>query len=70
MIETPEYNKKSFMKNSNENLMGGTWLLTFLQHQNAIFYNQNLKIFYARGAQPPLQPPAAETFFEGFAGCV
>ena len=34
------------MKNSNENLMGGTWLLTFLQHQNAIFYNQNLKIFF------------------------
>ena len=58
------------MKNSNENLMGGTWLLTFLQHQNAIFYNQKLKNFYARGAQPPLQPPAAETFFEGFAGCV
>jgi len=28
------------MKNSIENLMGGTWLLTFLQHQNALFYYQ------------------------------
>ena len=34
------------MKNSNENLKGGTWLLTFLQHQNALFY-QNPKIFSA-----------------------
>ena len=24
--------------------MGGTWLLTFLQHQNALFYNQNPKL--------------------------
>ena len=32
------------MKNSNENLMGRIWLLTFLQHQNAIFYDQNIKI--------------------------
>ena len=33
------------MKNSNENLMGGTWLLTFLQHQNALFYYHNPKNF-------------------------
>ena len=58
------------MKNSYENLMGGTWLLTFLQHQNSLFYYQNPKIFSARGALPPLQPPAAENFFEVFAGCV
>ena len=48
------------MKNSNENLILGTWLLTFL-HQNALFYYKNSKIFSA---------PAAETYFEGFAGCV
>ena len=30
------------MKNSNENLMGGTWLLTFLLHQNALFYYSGL----------------------------
>ena len=42
------------MKNSNENFIGETLLLTFLQHQNAVFYNQNLKIFYAsaRGSPP------------------
>ena len=34
------------MKNSNVNLLGGTWLLTFLQHQNALFYYQNRKIFF------------------------
>ena len=58
------------MKNSNENLKGGTWLLTFLQHQNALCYYQNLKFFSARGALSPLRPPAAENFFKVFAGCV
>ena len=58
------------MKNSNENLILGTWLLTFLQHQNALFYYQIPKIFSAKGALPPLRPPAAENFLEVFAGCV
>jgi len=54
------------MKNSYENLMGGTWLLTILQHQNTLFYYKNPKKFSA----PLLQPPTAENFFEVFAGCV
>ena len=53
------------MKNSNKNLILGTWLLTFSQHQNALFYYQNTRIFCAR-----LRPPATENFFEAFAGCV
>ena len=57
------------MKNSNENLMEGTWLLTFLQHQNAIFYNQNLKIFYASSA--PLATPRRGNLLQRFRGlCV
>ena len=31
------------MKNSNENLIEGTWLLTFLQHKNALFYYQKFQ---------------------------
>ena len=40
------------MKKSNENLILGTWLLTFLQHQNALFYYQNPKNF---SCDPPPQ---------------
>ena len=52
------------MKNSNENLMGGTWLLTFLQHQNALFFYNSPKNFSARGALPPCNPPPHKTFLK------
>ena len=59
------------MKNSNENLIGGTWLLTFLQHQNAIFYNQNQKLFYAMGGSAPLATPRRRNLLRRFRGlCV
>ena len=43
------------MKNSYENLMGGTWLLTFLEHQNSLFYYQNPK-FSVQGSAPIANP--------------
>ena len=52
------------MKNSNENLKLGSWLLTFLQHQKRSILLPKSQIFLRKGGSSPLATPDWENFLK------